>query len=264
MPILGIGQLTAIELAATDYISVAAESRLDTVSLFLNPMANIHGSCMTTAENSQQVKERLRVTGMKVANIEVFPMLPDLDVASYRPALELGCEIGARGVTVLLYDAQESRLIDNLSRMCEMASEAGLKVGIEFMPLAPGWATIQDAATLIARINKPNLGLVVDILHLIRSGGSPADVAATDPKLIFSAQLCDSANTEKTLDYIEEATANRLAPGQGRLPIQRFLQALPAGTPLELEVPTAGSAPARERVQAITAAARRQIELAGL
>lgn len=264
MSILGIGQLTAIELTPTEYIAMAAECSLDTVSLFLNPMGNISGPCLTTSENSRAVKEQLRATGIQMANIEVFPLLPNLDIESYWPALEMGGEMNARSITVLLYDADEARVIDNLSRMCEFTAELGLKVGIEFMPLASGWITIQQAAQLVTRINQPNLGLGIDILHLIRSGGTPADVAATNPKLISYAQLCDSTSALATLDYIEEATENRLAPGEGVLPIKAFLQALPTGTPLELEVSQAANTPARERVKAITEAARKQIEAAGL
>lgn len=264
MTTLGIGQLTAIELTAVEYISAAAESQLDTVSLFLNPMANIQGPCLTTVENCHEVKNRLRSTGVKVANIEVFPLLSDLDIESYRPALEMGREMNARSATVLLYDADEARVIDNLSRMCEIGAELGLEVGIEFMPLAAGWGTIHQTAQLITKINQPNLGIGVDILHLIRSGGSPADVAATDPRLISYAQLCDSPSNAATLDYIEEATENRLAPGKGILPIEEFLQALPPGTPLELEVPQAVNIPAKERVKTISDAARKQIQSAGL
>lgn len=264
MTTLGIGQLTAIELTPVEYITLAAEANLDTVSLFLNPMANIQGPCLTTRKNYRVVKDCLDATGVKAANIEVFPLLPGVEIEEYRSALEMGRELNARGITVLLYDADETRVTNRLSHLCELTAELGLLVGIEFMPLAPGWRTIQEAADLVTRINQPNLGLCLDILHLIRAGNSIADVADINPKLISYAQLCDSRNTCATLDYVEEATEHRLAPGTGFLPIKQFLQALPPGVPLEIEVPQPSDIPAGVRVKAIVNATRRQIKMAGL
>ncbi len=264
MTTLGTGQLTAIEVPPLDYVTIAAEAGLDAVSLFINPMGTIQGSCLTTRETSAAMKNQLRATGMTLANVECFPLAPGLDVAAYQGALELGAELGARSATVLLYDPDENRVVDGLSRLCDMAAALGLRVGIEFMPLAPGWKNLPDTVSLVRQVNRDNLGIGVDLLHLIRSGGSPADVAATEPRFIHYAQLCDSVSLAASEDYVEEASAQRLAPGKGQFPIVEFLQALPAGTPLELEVPQPADRPARDRVRDIVAATRRQLALAGL
>ena len=264
MTTLGLGQLTAIDVDAVEYISIAAATRCDTVSLFVSQLGTQSKFPITTRENSDAVKAQLLATGIKVSNVECFMLIPNVDVEMYRPALQLGAELGARGATALLYDNDEERVIDNLTRLCQMAAEVGLRINIEFMPLAPNWKNIQQAAELIQKIDKPNLGLCIDLLHLIRSGGAPADVAAIDPKLIFCAQLCDSMDLRATDDYVMEAGAKRLAPGEGKFPVQEFLKALPAGTPIELEVPQLPERPARERIENIVAAARRQLELAGI
>jgi len=132
------------------------------------------------------------------------------------------------------------------------------------MPLAPGWKTLEETVRLIDQVNKPNLGIGVDLLHLIRSGGTPETVATTDSRYIAYAQLCDSSDLSVTEDYAYEASQHRLTPGDGKFPIREFLNALPPGTPLELEVPQKSEVPALERVEAIVSAARRQIEQAGL
>ena len=261
---LGIGQLTAIEVDPLEYVSIAARAGLDTVSLFVNPMGSIQGSCLTTPETSGAMLKQLMTNGVKLANIECFPLAPGLDVNGYRSHIELGASLGASSATVLLYDADESRVIDNLSRVCEIAAESGLRVGVEFMPLAPGWKTLEETVTLVEKVNKPNLGIGIDLLHLIRSGGTPEAVAATDPRYIAYAQLCDSNDLSVTEDYADEASHHRLTPGDGKFPIVAFLQALPRGTPLELEVPQKSAVPARERVEAIVSATRRQIAKAGL
>lgn len=261
---LGLGQLTAIDVDPVEYIAIAAETGCQTVSLFVSQLGTQGRFPLTTRDNSDAVKEQLRATGIQVANVECFMLVPNVDVELFRPALKLGAELGARGATALLYDKDEARVINNLSRLCQMAEEVGLRINIEFMPLAPNWKTIQHATELIQKVGKPNLGLCVDLLHLIRSGGTPADVAATDPKLIYCAQLCDSMDLSVTHDYAMEAGVERLTPGEGKFPVQEFLKALPAGTPIELEVPQLPERPARQRVKDIVAATRRQIERAGI
>ncbi len=261
---LGLGQLTAVEVTPLEYVAIAAESGCQAVSLFVCQPGAQAKFPLTTRDNCETVKAKLRETGLQVANIECFMLVPNVDVEQYRPALELGAELGARGATALLYDNDETRATTNLSRLCGIAAEFGLRVNVEFMPLAPLGRNIHDAVALIRKVGAPNLGLCIDLLHLIRSGGTPADVAAIDPALIYCVQLCDSMDLSVTNDYAREAGVERLAPGDGRFPVQAFLQALPAGVLVELEVPQSAERPAAERVKGIVAAAKRQIELAGI
>ena len=261
---LGLGQLTAVEATTLEYIDIAADSGCQRVSLFVRQPGAQGRFPLTTRENFAVVRERLRATGLQVANIECFMLVPGVDVETFRPELELGAELGARGATALLYDNDEARVRDNLSQLCRIASQAGVRINVEFMPLAPLGKTIGAAVALIEQIGAANLGLCVDLLHLIRSGGTPADVAALDPQLINCVQLCDSIDLGAHSDYAHEAGAERLAPGDGKLPVQDFLKSVPTSALLELEVPQSAQRPASMRVPEIVAAARRQIELAGL
>lgn len=264
MATLGIGQLTAIEVNPLEYVSIAAEAGLDFLSLFVCQASPQSKFPLTTRENFAAVKERLGARGLKVSNIECFVLTPTTDVEAFRPLLEMGAELGARSATTLLYDADNGRVIHNLSRISELAGETSLRVGVEFMPLAPGWKNFRQTADLVNQVAKPNLGITIDLLHLIRSGGTPAEVAAADPRLIANAQLCDSKDLSANETYFEEASVKRLAPGEGNFPVQEFLRALPEGTPLEIEVPRPSDIPALERVKDIVKKTRRQIELAGI
>ena len=90
------------------------------------------------------------------------------------------------------------------------------------------------------KVAQPNAGILVDALHLIRSGGRPADVAALKPGTVSYVHLCDALAREiAPADFAEEARTNRLYPGEGGLPLGELLQALPADTPLSLEAPNA-------------------------
>ncbi len=260
---LGVHQLTVLDISPVELIEIAAKTNCQKVSLFSQPIGGSQFP-LVTKENLQELRSGLSANDLQVANIECFMLTPNTRVDEFEAALELGAELGARGATALLYDADKNRIVDNLSALAELTKSLGIRIGIEFMPLAAGWKNLQETASLVMQLQDLNLGIGVDLLHLVRSGGSPEALKAIDPSLISHAQLCDGSHINVSNDYVEEASFNRMAPGDGVFPIQSFLQALPEGLTVELEVPQVSDLPALQRVQHIVAGARKQLALAGL
>lgn len=260
----GIHHISAAEVDPVSFVSLAAETGFKAVSLFARQPGAQSNFPLIDRRNSAAVSQVLRDTGLKISNIESFAITPATDVAAFSPALELGAELGARGAVALLFDDNETRVADHLNALCDLASGLGLKVAIEFMPFVPPWNTLAKVADLVNQIAHPNLAIGIDILHMVRSGAGPKDVAALRPGLIGYAQLCDGADLRVTTDYAEEAAGNRLLPGDGVFPVAAFLRALPAGTPLELEVPQPHQRPPRERLERAMAATLRVIEEMGM
>ena len=85
-------------------------------------------------------------------------------------------------------------------------------------------------------------GIIVDAIHLHRSGGTPQDVAALPPGMLAYFQICDAPakipDTEEELIF--QARRARLPPGQGGLDLQGMLRALPPGTAISIETPLHG------------------------
>ena len=108
---------------------------------------------------------------------------------------------------------------------------------IEFAPIN----TINNLASALAAIDHIGKGrarVLIDAMHLFRSGGSVADVAALDPDLIGYAQLCDvPLVAPEDVPYFQEATLERMVPGMGELPLAEWIAALPADLPISIEVP---------------------------
>ncbi len=257
MTTLSLHQMNALEVEPSELVDLAAETGCQAVSVFVHQQDPRSQFPLVTADNKAAFQQRLRDTGIRVLNVEAFMIAPGVDVESFRAGFELGAELGARGISVILVDSDRARVEQNLARVCELAGEYHLRVGIEFMPLMPGWGTLREAADLVARLDQPNLGIGIDLLHLVRSGGSAEQVAALDPALIAHVQLCDSASLDVSRDYAAEAAGDRLAPGDGVFPLQAFLEALPADLALEMEVPQPVRHPARERVRHIVEATRK-------
>jgi sugar phosphate isomerase/epimerase len=134
-------------------------------------------------------------------------------------------------------DPDHSRWAQFAGRYCEAAGKAGLKVALEFVPFSEA-KTIQQGYAIVQAVNAPNFGLLIDPLHLARSGGSPADINKVDPGKIIFAQLCDAARDHPGLAELpNEARTGRFYPGDGALPLYDFLDALPPDIEIECESP---------------------------
>ncbi len=59
--------------------------------------------------------------------------------------------------------------------------------------------TLETAVRAVAATEMTNVGVLVDALHLARSGGSPGDLIRLPPSMIRSVQLCD-AHAERPED----------------------------------------------------------------
>jgi hypothetical protein len=104
--------------------------------------------------------------------------------------------------------------------------------------------------------------VLVDALHLRRSGGSPADLADVPAALLPYGQLCDGP-----LDPVwppddharVESRTGRLLPGDGEFPLTELVGMLPPGGALSVEAPVATLAalPPVERARRARSAADR-------
>jgi sugar phosphate isomerase/epimerase len=121
---------------------------------------------------------------------------------------------------------------------CAAARNAGIRVALEFLPYS-GVRNIDDAMRVVTDSGASNAGVLLDALHLDRSGATVADIARIPPERITFAQLCDARKwvgprTDELL--VTEARTARLPAGTGDLPLYEFLDALPPGIEIEYEV----------------------------
>jgi sugar phosphate isomerase/epimerase len=248
--------MTALETGPIEFIELAAAAGSPTVSLFTAQPGGETLFPLVDKNNLAGVRQRLNDSDIRVANVDVLMLTPRSGPSDFLNALDIGAALGARGAVALVYDNEGDRAIQNLGLLCEEASNRGLGIAFELTAFTPAWNTLGGAVELLEAVGHPCLGIGLDILHLVRSGGSAAEVAALPPGLVAHAQLCDGTHLDVTADYGEEAASNRLVPGAGVFPLTDFLAALPAGTPLELEVPRPATAPAAERINEAMTAAR--------
>ncbi|ENB9664773.1 sugar phosphate isomerase/epimerase [Pseudomonas putida] len=248
---LGVAHLTALELAPARLVREARRAGFSAVGLRLHPVMP-GAQAYPVAPGSQALRELRAVMageGVRVTDIEFVALTAQAQVADYQPLLAAGAELGALSLTVSGDDDDVARLTGNFAALCELARGHGLRVDLEFMRWRPV-ATLQQACTVVTGAGQDNGGVLVDALHLFRSGGQVADLAGVDPRLLRAVQLCDApllAPVEELI--IAEAREGRMLPGQGQLPLAALVAALPTQLCVSVEVPSAG-VPAEQRLQA--------------
>lgn len=262
MSALGLAHLTALEISPPELAREAASAGFCAIGLRVHP-AMAGGVAYPIRSGSwaqRELRAILASEGVRLNEIEFIQLTPGLDIASFAPLLEAGAELGASAVTVSGDDADHLRLTASFAALCDLAGPFGLRVDLEFMR----WrmvGTLAQAEAVVRGAGRPNGAILVDALHLSRSGGAPGDLAAVPQQFLRAAQLCDAASIQPVsdADAIAEAREGRLPPGEGALSLAALVQALPADAALSVELPMRGP-DARSRIMTAYSATRRLLD----
>jgi len=237
---LGLAHLTALELSPPALVTEAARAGFASVGLRVVP-ATTDGPAYPTrvgTEAHRALKQILKSEGVRVSDIEFIQLTPDIDVQAFAAQFEAAADLGAISVTVSGDDHDHARLTAHFAELCDLALAFGLRVDLEFMRWRAIGALPQTLA-IVREANKSNGAILVDALHLTRSGGKAADLISISGGWLRAAQICDARADVPTTEaaIIAEAREGRLPPGEGALPLGDFLEALPADISLSVEMP---------------------------
>lgn len=239
---LSLAHLTVLDADPLTLIEAAAAGGFDSIGLrIVAPMPTDRIVPVVGDEAMiRAIETRLADRGIDILDVEAVWLFPDTDIAGYRPTFETAARLGARNVLVVGNDPDEARVTEHFARFCELARTYGLTAMLEFIPYCHT-RTLADALRVVRASGASNAGVLLDTLHLARSGGSAADIATLDPALIAYAQLCDARVARPaSVDALrQEARGSRRYPGEGELDLHAFLSALPADLPLGIEAPCA-------------------------
>jgi sugar phosphate isomerase/epimerase len=236
---LSLEQLTIFEASPPDLVSIAATLGCQAISLYMHPIgdafpvAPLLGDTIVRRATAQRCAE----TGVAVHTLEGFPLSPDTAIDSLRRAMESGAWLGAKQLTTGEYGLEPAAVVERFAELCVLASQFRLNVNLEFVGFS-SVRSLQEAVAVVTGAAQPNAGIVVDSLHLTRSGGSPADLANIDPALIGLAHVCDGPLQAFEDPYMTEAAYERQIPGKGEFPLRAFVAALPPEVMIGVEVPS--------------------------
>jgi sugar phosphate isomerase/epimerase len=240
-----LAALTVLELSPPEMVEVAARAGYDAVGLRLIPATpdEPHFPLASDAGLLKHTRQRLRETGLRVLDIEILRLRPDIEVRrDFRHVLEVGAELGASEVLVAGNDDDEMRTIDNFAALCELARPLGLHPHLEFMPWT-GVKHLAQAHRIVAaarEAGQDNACLLVDAFHFNRSASRLEDLAEVPSDWMRYMQLCDVVGPipASMAEILHEARQARCFPGDGDIDLVALLAALPPDHPLSLEIPT--------------------------
>lgn len=191
-----------------------------------------------TAATTQQVRNALADTGLIALDMEVAWLHPGEPPDQHDRMVDYALEIGARNLLCVSSEPRQLLSMGRFEHLCRRAEQGSLRVVLEFLSLTE-IRSLQQALAVVEGVGHPAGAVLVDNLHLARSGGTPADLRAVAPSLMSYVQLCDASREppgDTLEDRLEDALELRQLPGEGELPLRELLAEIDAQLPLSLEI----------------------------
>lgn len=257
---ISLAHLTVIELSPPEVIAVAHEAGYDSVDLRLAKAIpqDVEYPVFGDTPMRREILARMADTGVKVFDVEIIRLRRGIEIDKYLPLFEAAGRLGARRVKIAGDEPDEAFITETFAAIADAAKPFGLTADLEFMAFA-GIRTLEQAVRIVEGTGRGNANVLIDSLHLSRSGGTPQDVEEVDPALFGYVQLCDApAALPADLTAIaHEARTERLIPGDGDLPLAELVARMPSDIPVSLELPM------KELARRMSALNRAKLAIAG-
>src|SRR5690349_17402247 len=125
----------------------------------------------------------------------------------------------------------------DLHALGERAARRGLRIGYEALGWGRHVSTYGHALKIVEQANHPAVGLVLDSFHTLCIRDDDAPIAKIPSERIFFVQIADAPMIQ--LDPLSWSRHFRLFPGQGGMPVTRFVRNVIASGyagPVSLEI----------------------------
>lgn len=250
-PPLVLAAGSVLDAAAADVIRAAAGAGFDAVGLRVTGGHRL-GS-------PTELRRLAADHGMSIHDVEVIRIGDPTSEPD--EVVERAIELGASAVLVVSDLADRAATTDRLVDLVERCRPLGLAVGLEYM----AWTTPDHPDGAIAMADASGCTVVVDVLHHHRVGATLGHLERiVEAGVLGWMQIC-GAPARSTGDLAHEARHRRLVPGDGALPVVDLVAAVPASTPISVEVQSDEllSVPVDERARLLARAARQLLAHAG-
>lgn len=115
-------------------------------------------------------------------------------------------------------------LAEQFAGLCADAARHGLIIGMEMIPFSD-LPNLPSSLDMVARADAANGGLLIDIWHVVRSGGTVADAGEVPLRFIKAVELCD-ADRVMHGSITEDTMHHRRLCGMGDFDLAGFIGAL--------------------------------------
>ena len=258
-------------LPPVDTVNLAADLGCRCISTGLTAYPyNPHGYAAFSLRDDPALRREMlaamRARGVTISLGEGLTIRPGGDVHGYERDLDIFAELGTERINTVSMDPDLARTFDQFDLLAELAAARGLETTTEFAP-SLSIPDLASALRALRHVDRPDFKLLIDTMHLVRSGAGAADIAALDPDLIGYVQVSDAPLAPRFESYFEESMFERMVPGEGELALKDVIAALPGDRAYSVEVPLRSEAEAgigpHERLGKCVEALRRLLIEAG-
>jgi sugar phosphate isomerase/epimerase len=239
-----LAHLTVMGCPPPEMTHIAARAGYDFVSFRLIPMG-VPGEPQYLpgdASLMRATKAALRVTGLRVLDLEVASIREDVEPESYAPAMEAAAEMGAGHVIASAWTGEgtdRNFIVERYAEICDRARPFGLTVDLEF-PLFSRLKTLGETVDIVRAADRPNGGVLIDALYYHFARVSLDEIDALPRSWLHFLHVCDTKAaipaTGEGMKHV--ARDERLYVGEGCIDFAGLLAHLPA-IPLSIELPNA-------------------------
>jgi sugar phosphate isomerase/epimerase len=237
---LALGFLSVFALPPVEFVNLAGDLGCRHISTIVRgqPLVPLDFPpfSLKDAALRKELLAAMNDRGVTISLGDGFLVLPDADMHNFCSDLDVLAELGVPRINVVSLDPDLSHTFDQFAALTELGAQRNIETDVEPVP----GLTVGDLPTAVAAleyVGQPDFRLLIDTMHLVRSGSSAAELSALDPQYIGYAQLNDTTLEPRIDNYMEEAMFERMVPGEGELPLLDILSALPPDIVIELEVP---------------------------
>lgn len=186
----------------------------------------------------KRVAQALAETGLCALDLEVVWFKPGEKISAHDRMIDIALALGARNVLCVSSEPDSAQTKRRFEHLCRRAEQGALRVALEFLAITE-IRSLQQALAVVRDVGHPAGGILVDTLHLLRTGSAAEDLRGIERNLLPYLQLCDA--TAALADgspegLLDDALYLRRLPGDGELPLRDILGQLDPHLPLSIEV----------------------------
>ncbi|MDZ4818280.1 MAG: sugar phosphate isomerase/epimerase [Planctomycetota bacterium] len=182
------------------------------------PVASFQGGLLDSQGEARRVSWEhfeKRLALLQQLNIQTLVVAGDISTASTQQDLD--------------------RIQMSLRQAAEAAERHGVRIALEFQSSARIPNNLQTAASMVADVGHPALGLCFDLYHFYIGPSKLEDLGYLSAENLFHVQLCDLAGVPREL----ATDGDRVLPGDGDFliePIVKHLQEIKYAGPVSIEL----------------------------
>lgn len=233
--------LTLPGIHPVDQIYIAKQCGFDGVGLrtLSQGWPSDRTNSLTCKDMFIAVQRALSETQMILFDIELGRVTDNVDVSSYEEDFARGAELGARFVTASVWTDNITFAQQQFERMAQFASKYGMDLSLEFVPFS-SIKSLKEALMWIQSLEASNVCVLIDLLHLYRSGYDNTILESIPENRMGCIHLCDGPGFIPPInhpDMIGVTRARRLYLGDGEIPVGEILSILKIPPYYAIELP---------------------------